>query len=324
MDGMKTYHWGILGLGRIAHKFAADLALLPNARLFAAGSRDALRAASFAEQLQIPYHFDSYRAFAACDNLDIAYVATPHSGHLEAALLCLERGIPVLCEKPLALNRQEAQRMVDAASANQTFLMEAIWTRFMPATLQMMTWLDQGLIGEVRAIKADFGFHSPFDPSSRLFRPDLGGGALLDIGIYPVSLALLVLGAPDAVQAGTSVGPSGVDEDTGIIFSYAHGAMAHLHVNIRYQTPTEAVIYGERGNIVLHSRWHHAPQLTLQLHQGLTLVKPFEYPGYGYQFEAAEVMQCLDQGLTESPRLPLSFSLTLMDLLDQVRRSMTS
>lgn len=321
---MTLYHWGILGLGRIAHKFASDLSLLPNAVLYAAGSRDMARAASFAQQHRIPHYFDCYEAFAACEGLDIAYIATPHSGHIDAALLCLERGIPVLCEKPLALNRQEAQRMADAARANQTFLMEAIWTRFMPVTLQLMAWLEQGLIGEVKAVKADFGFHSPYDPASRLFNPDLGGGALLDIGIYPVFLALLVLGVPDKIQAATSFGPSGVDEDTGIIFSYDSGAMAHLHANIRYQTPVEAVIYGELGQIYLHSRWHHAPRISLKLNQGQITEQSFEYPGSGYQFEATEVMRCLDKGLTESPLLPMSFSLTLMDLLDQVRGAMSS
>lgn len=315
---MKKFTWGILGIGKIAHKFAADLALLPNAQLYACGSRSAERAQIFAQQYGAPHFFGTYEALAACPDLDIVYIATPHASHCEASLLCMEHGKAVLCEKPLALNRKEAQRMADAARSNGVFLMEAIWTRFMPPTLQVLEWIQEGAIGRVRAVKADFGFPAAFDPKGRLFDPALGGGALLDIGIYPSVLALLVLGVPARIEAAASFGPTSVDEDTGMLFAYEDGALAHLHANLRYSTPIEAFIYGEQGTIHLHSRWHHTRQLTLMPTEGEPTVLHYDYPGLGYQFEAAEVMRCLDAGLKESPALPIEFSLQLMGILDEV------
>ncbi len=314
---MKRYNWAILGLGKIAHKFAADLALLPNARLYACASRSQERSADFARQYGISQAFSSYEDLAACPDVDIVYIATPHSSHAEAALMCLEAGKAVLCEKPMAMNREEAQRMADAARMHRAFLMEALWTRFLPPTLQVLEWLEQGVIGKIQAVKADFGFEASFHPQSRLFDPALGGGALLDIGIYPAFLALLVLGIPQHIRAAASWGPTGVDEDTGIVFQYRNGAMAHLHANIRYETATEAFLYGELGRIHMHTRWHHTRQLTLRPKNGEPTVLTYDYPGYGYQFEAAEVMRCLDAGLMESPFWPLEKSLQLMDILDQ-------
>ncbi len=316
---MKKFTWGILGIGKIAHKFAADLALLPNAQLYACGSRSAERAQAFARQYGALNYFGSYEALAACPEIDIVYIATPHASHCEAALLCMEQGKAVLCEKPLALNHSEAQRMADAARNNGVFLMEALWTRFLPPTLQVLEWIQQGVIGNIQAVKADFGFPAPFDPKGRLFDPALGGGALLDIGIYPAFLALLVLGVPQRLEAVSSFGPTGVDEDTGMLFEYASGALAHLHANIRYQTGTEAFIYGDRGLIHMHSRWHHTRQLTRTPVEGSPTVLNYDYPGYGYQYEAAEVMRCLEAGWKESPLLPLAFSLELAEILDGIR-----
>ncbi len=321
---MKGYNWGILGIGKIAHKFAEDLALLPNARLPACASRSMERASGFARQHRIPRAFGSYEELAACPDVDIVYIATPHASHAEAALLCLEHGRAVLCEKPIALNPPEAQRMADKARSSGAFLMEALWTRFLPPTLQVLEWLSQGAIGKVQAVKADFGFAAPFDPRSRLFDPALGGGALLDIGIYPAFIALLALGMPRRIRAASSFGPTGVDEDTAMIFEYEHGALAHLHASIRYPTATEAFIYGEQGHIHLHSRWHHTRQLTLTPSTGAPAVLRYDYPGYGYQFEAAEVMRCLDAGLEESPMWPLEKSLELMKVLDDARTAFTA
>lgn len=315
---MKIFNWGIIGPGRIARKFAADLALLPNARLYAVGSRSAERAAEFAREYGAPHHFDSYEALTDCPDLDIVYIATPHSGHCEAALLCLERGVAVLCEKPLALNLAEATQMAEAARRNDAFLMEALWTRFLPPTLQVLEWIETGAIGDLRAVKADFGFPAQFDPAGRLFDPALGGGALLDIGIYPVFLALLCLGAPQRIEAASAIGTTGVDEDTGMVFQYKNGAMAHLHVSLRYHTAIEAFLYGDKGTIQMHSRWHHTRRLTLTPAEGDPVERAYDYPGLGYQFEAAEAMRCIAAGLKESPMMPLRFSLELMEILDRV------
>jgi len=314
---MKNYRWGILGIGKIAQKFAADLSHLPQARLMAAASRSDERAADFARKHGAPLHFGSYEALAACPDVDVVYIATPHVSHCEAAIICLEQGKAVLCEKPLAMNASQVERMIETSARHNAFLMEAVWTRFMPTTLAALDWIQSGEIGQVKAVKADFGFAAHYDPNGRLFNPALGGGALLDIGIYPAFLALLVLGMPARIRAASAFGTSGVDEDTGMIFEYANGAMAHLHANIRYDTPIEAHIYGDAGHIHLHSRWHHARELTLHRNGKAPEVLRFDYPGHGYQFEAAEVMKCLEAGLRESPLLPLGFSLSLAQILDQ-------
>jgi len=190
-----VYNWGIIGMGRIAHKFAQDLQLLPNARLWAVASQDTTRAAAFAGQYKAPHHYGSYEAILSCPELDVVYIATPHVTHCSNTLMCLEAGIPVLCEKPLAMNAAEAESMVQTARQRQVFLMEAMWTRFLPATLQMLKWIEEGRIGEVISVKADFGFRAPFDPQSRIYNKALGGGALLDIGIYPAFFEPVAIGA---------------------------------------------------------------------------------------------------------------------------------
>lgn len=314
---MKMYRWGILGIGKIARKFAADLALLPQAHLVAAASQSQERAESFAVEYGAPLAFGSYQALAACPDVDIVYIATPHATHCEAAMMCLEQGKAVLCEKPLAMNAAQVARMREVSIRRDVFLMEALWTRFMPATLATLDLIRSGEIGQLKAVKADFGFAAPFDPAGRLFNPVLGGGALLDIGIYPAFLALLVLGTPARIRAASAFGTTGVDEDTGMIFEYESGAMAHLHANIRYDTPVEAHIFGDVGQIHLHGRWHHAKTLTLHRRGRSPETLLFDYPGHGYQFEAAEVMKCMDAGWRESPLLPLSFSLELAGILDQ-------
>jgi predicted dehydrogenase len=315
----KIFNWGILGLGRIAHKFAADLALLPNARLHAAAARDMPRARAFADQYGVPHAYGAYEDLAACPELDVVYIATPHVGHCENTLFCLENGLPVLCEKPFAMNAAQAERMVAKAREKNIFLMEAIWTRFLPPLREALRIIESGELGRVLSVKADFGFPAPFDPQSRLFNAELGGGALLDIGIYPAFLARLLLGNPSGIRALARIGPTGVDEECGATLSFADGGMAHLHASIRFRTKTEAFIYGEKGTINLHTRWHEPTAMTLLLEKERPRHFTFEYRGAGYHAEAEEVMRCLEAGETESASLPLSFSLDLMRLLDDIR-----
>jgi len=252
--------------------------------------------------------------------LDVVYIATPHSQHRENAILCLSHGIAVLCEKPMAINAREVEEMVAAARRHDTFLMEALWTRFLPTTRQALELIENGTIGEVLSVKADFGFKAPFDPRSRLFSPELGGGSRLDIGIYPVFLALLMLGKPAVLRALARIGETGVDEECGVLLQYPDGRMAHLHSTILARTKTEAFIYGDKGVIHMHTRWHEPTTMSLLLEDERPQDLRFDFRGKGYSYEAEEVMRCLEQGWKESPLLPLDFSVDLIHLLDAIRR----
>ncbi len=316
---MKKYNWGIIGLGKIAHKFAQDLAKGKNMRLHAVASRSLDKAQAFADQYGAGYAYGSYEELVNCPDLDVVYIATPHTLHCENTLFCLEAGIPVLCEKPFAMNRQQVEKMISKAQEKNTFLMEAFWTRFMPTTVKALELIEQGEIGEVLAVKADFGFRPVFNPTGRLFDPQLGGGSLLDIGIYPVFLALLLLGKPQEIQAMANIGNTGVDVDCGILFKYLGGRMAHLHSTILADTKTEAFIYGEKGTIHIHTQWHAPSWFTLIKEGERPQNFNFDYFSNGYHYEAEEVVRCLVAGKKESDLLPLSFSMDLIELLDAIR-----
>ena len=320
----RTYNWGIIGPGRIARKFADDLRTLPNARLHAVASTSAERARVFADDYGAPHAFGSYAELMDCPDLDVVYIATPHALHCEHTLLCLEHGLPVLCEKPFAMNLAEARRMVTAAHRHRAFLMEALWTRFIPSMDHALHLLAEGEIGEVRTVKSDFGFLMPFDPQSRLYNKALGGGSLLDIGIYPALLNLLVFGkpAPEDIQAAAAFTASDVDESCAFIFQYPGNRLALAHSTLTANTPVEATIYGTTGAIYLHPRWHHSRQLTISRYNGREEEKrlvDLPYDGWGYAFEAAHVMDCLEKEMLESDLLPLDFTLDLVETLDAIR-----
>ncbi len=317
---MKTTNWGIIGLGKIAHKFAADLQLVPNAKLHAVASQSLDRAQVFAAQHNATYAHGTYDEIVNCPDLDVVYIATPHVLHCENTLLCLRHKIPVLCEKPFAMNLRQVQKMILTAQQHQTFLMEAIWTRFMPTIEKTLTLIEHGVIGEVLSIKADFGFNAPFDPQRRIFNQQLGGGALLDIGIYPAFLALLIMGKPSRIKAFAKMSTSSVDEEIGAVLQYEDGRLAHLHATIVSKTKTEAFIYGEKGTIHLHTRWHEQTSMSLLLNGERPQHFHFEYKGKGYHYEAAHVMDCLRSSKTESDLLPLQFSNDLTTLLDAIRK----
>lgn len=313
-------NWGIIGLGKIAHKFAKDLALLDGAKLHAVASRSPERSKAFAEEYHVPNYYDSYQAMMDCPDLDVIYIATPHTLHYENTMLCIKAGKAVLCEKPFAMNLREAQAMVNAAREHHVFLMEAMWTRFMPTIRKVLEIIEKGEIGEVVSVKADFGFNAPFDPQSRIYNPALGGGSLLDIGIYPVFLAQLLLGKPRQIKALANLGATGVDEDLGVLFQYDNGKLAHLHSSVIAKTKTEAFIYCTKGTIHLHPRWHEPTRLTLQRYGEPAEAFTFEYQGNGYYLEALEVMHCLQNNKKESEWLPLSFTLDVMETLDRIRK----
>ena len=311
--------WGILGPGRIAHKFAQDLLTLPDAQLYAVASTDQQRADAFAQQYGAPHAFGSYDGLLTLPDLDVVYVATPHILHHENALMLLNAGVAVLGEKPFAMNGGQVREMVELARSKRVFLMEALWSRFMPSTEFALDLIKSGAIGKVVSVKADFGFRAPFDPEGRLFNKALGGGSLLDIGIYPLFLAYLVLGKPTTVKALAAFGSTGVDEQCGMVLTYGDGQLALLDSTLRAQTDTTAVIQGETGQIKIHSRFHEAKGLTLRRGDQMTTPFVFNRETHGYDYEAAHVMQCLTEGCTESNLWSLDDSLNLMTLLDAVR-----
>ena len=315
----RKFRWGIIGAGRIAQKFASDLALVPHTELYAVASRSQERADTFATKNSAKYAFDSYEAMLKA-GVDAVYIATRHPQHCAPTIMCLNAEIPVLCEKPLAMNSAEVESMINAAKTNKTFLMEAIWTRFLPSFKKAIELIEAGEIGEVLTVKADFGFHSPVNPDSRLYNRKMGGGVLLDIGIYPILLAQLLLGQHEKMQATAHLGTTGVDEETAVNLSYSNGKFALLHATVRNETETVAFIHGTKGTMKLATRWHESNSFSIEFNNGEKRTYEFDFKGAkGYKFEIEHVMECVQLGKQESPLLPFSFSESLMRTLDEVR-----
>ena len=310
--------WGILGAGNIAKKFAQGLASAPGAELAAVGSRTKEKADQFADQFLVPRRHVGYEALAGDDQVDVVYVATPHSLHMEHGMLCLNAGKAVLCEKPLTINAAQAEQLVACARKNGRFLMEAMWTRFLPHVAKVRQLLADGAIGQVRMVMADFGFRATPNPQGRLFNPQLGGGGLLDVGVYCVSLAHMVLGAPKAVAALAELGPTGVDEQAAMLLGYEAGPLAVLATGVRTTTPHEATIMGTDGFIRMLSPWWRPGKLMVKK-AGKEEILDVPFEGNGYNYQAVEVMNCLRQGKTESSIMPLAESLAVMRTLDRIR-----
>ncbi len=317
---MRTYNWAILGLGNIARKFAQDLALVPHARLHAVASRSLAKAQAFAADFGGPHAVGSYEDLLAVPGIDVVYIATPHSEHCAHTLLCLRAGLPVLCEKAFALNSSQAQEMIEAARQRPVFLMEAFWTRFFPAVTHALDLVRAGVIGEVKHLAADFGFAAPYEPTGRLFNPALAGGSLLDIGVYPLFISQLFLGAPAAVRAVATPAGTGVDLNCAVVLAYASGATASVFSTLAATTDNQCILYGTKGQLRLTGRFHAPNGVAVQLLGQEAQPTPCAKEGYGYHYEAAHVQQCLSQGLLESPLLPLAFSQELMRVLDAVRQ----
>jgi predicted dehydrogenase len=310
--------WGILATGRIAAAFAADLRHAPGAELVAVGSRSAEAAKAFAERFGVPRPHGSWAELAADDEVDVIYVATPHSAHHAAAMTCVRAGKPVLCEKPVTLDRASAAELVEAARAAGVFFMEAMWTRVNPTVRAALELIADGAIGTVTTVQADFGIAGPFPADHRLRARELGGGALLDLGVYPVTMAHLVLGVPDHIRSWARIGPEGTDENTGILFGYDSGAVAALTCGLVGTTGTRATITGTAGRLELPGCFH-ATSYTLHRAGAKPETVRREQAGAGYQFEGIEVQRCLDAGLLESPLVPHAATLEVMGLLDEVR-----
>lgn len=319
-DTRSTVRWGILGPGRIAHKFATGLRAAPGAELVAVGSRSQDNADRFGDAFGVPTRHASYEALAADPNVDVIYVATPHPQHMEATLLCLDHGKAVLCEKPFAMNLAQAERMVASAREKRLFLMEAMWTRFRPAIRKAVELVDAGAIGTPELLQIAVGWGATFDPENRLFKKELGGGILLDGGIYPLSMASHFLGEPEGIASLAHMAPTGVDDQAGVVLSYPSGAMASVVFSDRVTPHAIATLTGTEGRIEIHEDWHKPEGFTLRRSDGSTEVYDFTLTeGNGYQYEAIHVMACLREGKTESDVMPLDETLAVMKTLDAIR-----
>lgn len=319
---MQNIKWGILGCGKIAGKFAADLKLVAGATCHAVASLQPGRARAFADQHGFTHAYSTYEDLCTSD-VDVIYVATPHGFHFNHASLCLRHGKAVLCEKAFTLNELDTRKLTELAQSKQVFLMEAFWTRFIPQFQKLQSLLADDAIGEIRTISADFGFKSPEPKPQRLWDPVLGGGSLLDVGIYPVFLATTLLGEPDQVAAVMSPYDTGVDEQIAMSLHFSSGAVASLNSSFASDTPVEAVITGTKGAIRLTNRFHNpSSHIFLSIGEDPAQEVPVEREsGYGYQFEARHVQDCLQKGLIQSPVLTWSDSLRLMRTLDRIRKS---
>jgi len=268
----------------------------------------------------VPRRYASYAALVEDPDVDVVYVSTPHQDHRESTLLCLSAGKNVLCEKPFAINAGEARDMVEAARNRGLFLMEAMWTRYRPVMVKVREILDSGALGEIRYLSANIGWQNPFDPLFRLYNPELGGGSLLDGGVYPVSFASMVLGSPSTIASAVTLGDTRVDEQEAIAFGYPSGAVASLGVTVQVTSVNLAFILGTKGRIEIDHDWHRPESMTFVPHGGEPQLHSHpETEGNGYQYEAIEVGRCLRQGRLESAVMPLDESISIMETMDTLR-----
>ena len=315
-----TINWGIIGTGNIASKFAEGLSAIDDAALVAVGSRSLNTADAFAKQFGVPRAHASYEALVNDPEVDVIYISSPHPMHKENALLCLNAGKPILCEKPFTLNARDTEDVVNVARQKGLFLMEAMWTRFLPTVVKVRELLQAGEIGEIRMVTADFGFRFDGDDEHRLLNPHLGGGALLDVGIYPVSFASMVYGAqPAKIDTQVVLGHTGVDELGAMLFQYENGQMANLYTTLQIDTPQEATIVGTEGRIRLDSPFWSGEIVNLSKPGKGDDVMHFPMNGNGYNYEASEVGKCLRAGKLESDIMPLDESIEIMHTMDKLR-----
>jgi predicted dehydrogenase len=315
----KKYKWGILAPGKMAAKFTKGLKLLENAELYAVGSRDIERAKSFAYEHGFKKYFGSYEEFAEDPDLDIVYIASPHSHHRDQTILCLRNKKAVLCEKAFALNAHEVEEMIAEARIQNVFLMEALWPPFQPYYIKAHELLRSGDLGKIIHLQGYFSFIPPFYPDDRKFNLALGGGSLLDIGIYPVIDALTFVGVPDEVLADALFGLTGSEETVTAILKYGNEQMASIYSSYRTNAGIGSNILCENGNLILSRGRDMNQYVSINLHGKEPEKFVFNPPALGYHWEAEEVMNCLDQGLNESRTVPLSFSHNLIIILDKIR-----
>ncbi|RMF81756.1 MAG: gfo/Idh/MocA family oxidoreductase [Chloroflexi bacterium] len=330
---MANMRWGILGTGLIAGLFAEGLSAVDDADIAAVGSRTQQNADTFGDRWHVPNRHASYEALANDPDVDVIYIATPHPFHYENALLCLNAGKHVLIEKPFAMNARQAKEIIDLARSKNLFAMEAMWTRFVPAIVKVREWIAAGKIGDVCMVRASLSFRAPFDPTHRLFAPELGGGALLDVGIYPISFAYMLLGAPQKVASTAYLGETGTDDYSSYLFTYDGGKIAQLWSGVHLSVPVEAQIFGTEGFIHIEQPWINPRviKLVTGVAPGVEFMIPFDgnlydeqivhvpTTGNGYNYEAMEVADCIRAGKGESDIMPLDETLAIMQTMDAMR-----
>ncbi len=310
--------WGILGLGKIAHSFARDLQLAKDGVLTAVASRSLEKATEFGKEYRAEFAYGSYEELLGSGAVDVVYIATPHTSHAAWSIKAMEHGKHVLCEKPMGVNAAEVAQMIAAAKSNGVFLMEALWSRFNPSIRKVKSLVDEGAIGELRYLRADFGFYAlDRDPAGRLLNPDLAGGSLLDIGIYPVFLAYLMMGQPQRIQSAVKTLDTGVEVQAAMLFDYPK-SQALLYSGLTSRTEMKAELSGTAGSFYMHPRWHEAQGYSREIEGAL---EAFELPtlGKGYTHEIAEVHSCLKAKKRESDLWTHRNSLDLIGLLDTIR-----
>lgn len=311
--------WGILAPGHIATKFVKDLLTLKDAELYAIASRSLEKATDFKDKYGAAVAYGNYMELMTDPNIDAIYIATPHTFHKTYAIDCMLNKKAVLCEKPLALNSADVDVMLQIAKKEDVLLMEALWTYFLPHYTYVLDFIKKGSYGKVISLDADFGFHPTFNATSRLFDKQLGGGSLLDIGIYPIFAALSILGVPKEIQANATFFETGADSSCHMVFSYENGVKANLRSTLLEETPTEAIIKCEKGTIKLHTKFHKPTKVTFTDAEGKETTKDFDVTTEGYNYEAAHFNELLRNGETESPIMTHKFSHQLMETMDKVK-----
>ena len=311
---------GILGTGEIAHLFATALMAMEDAAIAAVGSRTQESADAFGDEFKIPSRHPSYRELAEDPEVDLIYVATPHGLHKENTILCLQAGKGVLCEKPFTINRRDAEEVMAVVEKQQVFLWEAMWTRFMAAVRQAMRWIDAGAIGDVRMVHAHFGFRWDAQEGAALFDPAMGGGSLLDVGIYPITLAHMAFGgAPTRIQGLPTLGRNGVDEQAAMVLGFENEGLAVLSSAIMTEMPTDAYIMGTEGMIRLHADFWNASKVSIR--RGEVEPEVFSFPLIcnGYEYEAQEAQECFRAGKLQSETMPHAATVAVLGIMDELR-----
>ncbi|ETX10958.1 dehydrogenase [Marinomonas ushuaiensis DSM 15871] len=319
---MKKVRWGIIGTGQIAHLFASDFCHVKAGELRAVASRDKVSADNFSAEFDIECAFVDYFSLINSHEVDAIYIATPHVYHYDLVKACILAGKAVLCEKPFTINETQSKELYDLALEHNVFVMEAMWTRFNPVIEQVLEWVEEGEIGTLHSIQASLSFLAPTDPSHRLMNIELGGGALLDIGIYPVFLAQLFFGKPDFIQNQAVIGDTDVDIFEQILLGWESGQLASLEASLISCNPNRAILSGSKGYIEIDSEWFKAKSCRMVAANDQERAIAFDFPGNGYQFEVDEVNRCLEEGLIQSPNYSWQDSLELMATLDEIRQDM--
>jgi dihydrodiol dehydrogenase / D-xylose 1-dehydrogenase (NADP) len=313
------YRWGIVGAGRVAHKFADALKHIEDAKLQVVASTSSKRAKDFAQQYSIPEYFDNYEQLFSNNTVDIVYVATTHNFHCKNTLDALKAQKHVLCEKPMAVNASQVKQMVNSAQSNNVFLMEAMWTRFLPMMNEVREIIKKGTIGQPQSLYVDFGIKRNFDLQNRLYNPDLAGGALLDLGVYCLALASMIFGRPNNISSIIKMADTGVDERSTVIFEYDNAKVAVLFQALDLETPKKALIVGTEGSIRLHSTWLSGSDYTLKLNNGTEKRYKVDTHENGFIYQIMAVHESLNAGKTQCDIMSLDETLTIAETMDALR-----